>query len=195
MDKLIMILICGAVVLGLSTASLGAPTIFLDADTPATGSLLGTTPLVTPYGTITFDGEIRDRDNDPEFNAAGALGDVFDIHDTPVQTARLSFDFDVQSVTFIYGGNSGNILVEARDQFDTVVDSFFQADTSDGLPAGPVTLSGSGIRSLYWEDTTPFMSFAPLDNITISMIPAPGTILLGGIGVGLVGWLRRRRIL
>lgn len=173
----VIFIIC--LVLVLTSPGATASDIFLDADTPGTGSLLGTQPLVTAFGTISFVGEIRDRDSDPDFNAAGALGNVFDI-DNETATAELSFDFDIVSATFIYGGNYGSILVQAKNAGGTVVDSFYQANTGDGYPAGPVKLSGRGIRSIYWED--PGNMFAALDNINI-MVPEPATMLLLGLGV------------
>ncbi len=174
-----------------------AAMITLDADSAATGSNLQTSPLETALGTISFVGEIRDRDGDEEFLAAGALGDVFDIGGTANGSwAQLSFSFDVSSISFIYGGNYGSINLLARDISGVTVDSFYQSSTYSGQSAGPVTLSGVGIRSLYWED--PGNEFAALDNIVIddggsAPVPEPSTILLMGAGLlGLVGYNRKR---
>jgi len=189
--------ICTAVILSLAftASSSAALTILLDADTPATGSLLGTTPLVTAYGDITFDGEIVIGVHDPEFGDARASGSTFDIlgpDDTPAgdQTAELFFDFDVISLEFIYGGNAGNIYIEARDYLGGVVASFSQGSTGHLQPAGPITLSGPDIRSLYWTDTIAEQDYAPLDNIIVT-VPGPATILL--LALGSLALLRRRQ--
>jgi hypothetical protein len=164
----------------------------IDADTLASGSYLASSPLIisTPYGNISFVGEIRGPDSDPEFTAAGASGHVFDIDEN--SNAWLDFSFEITSATFIYGGNIGVFDIEARDIGSGVVDSFYQASTDSGQPAGPITLSGLGIRQLYWED--PGYSFAAIDNLEITPagVPEPATMLLFGSGlIGLFG-LRRK---
>lgn len=40
-----------------------------------------------------------------------------------------------------------------------------------------------------------FQTFVELRNVKISVIPAPGALVMGGIGLGCVTWLRRRRTL
>ncbi len=170
-------------------SSVNAGVIQLDADTVGTGSELDTTALTTSLGTITFNGEIRST-ADPDLIALGSTGDVFDIDGT--SSAQFGFDFDVTSISFIFGGNGGVFDVVAKDIVGNIVDLFYTADTDDGAFAGPLTLSGAGIRSLYWTD--PGYSFAALDNVSItgaSSVPEPASIALLGLGLAGIGWRRK----
>jgi hypothetical protein len=85
-----------------------------------------------------------------------------------------------------YGASSSLMFLEA----DLGIDSFASTVTYDflGTPLGftyDVFQQGNGL----WFQATNTNTGGP------NVIPAPGAILLGSIGVGLVGWLRRRRTL
>ena len=60
---------------------------------------------------------------------------------------------------------------------------------------GQFTYSGTLVRRAVIGFNEQAASRFALDNLTINPIPAPGAILLGSFGLGLVNWLRRRRTL
>ena len=68
------------------------------------------------------------------------------------------------------------------DVFGGLTDSVSFQQTMSNVYNAEVRISGVGDVE------------AGIDNFSL-IIPAPGAILLGGIGAGLVGWLRRRRTL
>jgi hypothetical protein len=103
--------------------------------------------------------------------------------------ATVLWDQPISSVTFSWAIFSNEIYANAYDASDNLVDSFSLVGAP---PNGQATLSGSGITRVSWHDGNAQVG---IDSMTWTPIPAPGAILLGGIGAGLVGWLRRRKTL
>lgn len=87
--------------------------------------------------------------------------------------------------------------VRLYDTSYQVIDHYFESTSSlVTYSEGQFKYSGTPIRKAAIGFNDKFASRFALDNLTFNpVIPAPGAILLGSIGIGLVGWLRRRRTL
>ena len=189
-------LIWAGVVLGVAMAQPAQASIILDFETPGTGLNLNVAPLLTPYGTITASASgLSSLLVFPE--AATGLSGNFLLHYDGANVnefGQLAFDFDVSSITFRWAGRiTGVITVEAMDAAFTVLDSFFDGNTTADLPGGPTTLSGPNIRYLRFGDYPGGQLQVALDDIEIvpEAVPEPATLLL--LGGGLAGLAARRR--
>jgi len=182
------------------------PTLLVELGTPASEVLYGVNTTApgpadwgsyeshiggTAYGNIT---------NDPLSNdnvcrmVWGGAGGSLDQHNW----AEITFPVPVSSMIIRHLDGTGD------DSFDVEVDGNLWAHYS-AAPGGevwvPTRFAGTPGATLRITSTAPawggFLTWGQLgiDRVEATPVPAPGAILLGSIGVGLVGWLRRRRSL
>jgi len=117
--------------------------------------------------------------------------------------------FDNKDAAYVELGYSsyGPLYLEAYDTSNTLLDSASGPANLryvNGNASGPGTLrvdapAGQYISYLYIHDTGNYWTVDNIrtdaSGIVMNPIPAPGAVLLGGIGVSLVTWLRRRKTL
>ena len=84
----------------------------------------------------------------------------------------------------------GAVYYEDADGQDQGVDRI-EIAFSGGVPGTTLTLTATGAQ---WSGFGTYGQVA-IDRIEVQPIPAPGAILLGAIGAGIVAHLRRRRTL
>ena len=87
-----------------------------------------------------------------------------------------------------YWDNPGNAKIDVYDPSMNLLANL----TNPGTGVQKISISGLGPLGYVYFNSIGDGAGADIDNL---VIPAPGAILLGGIGAGLVGWLRRRRTL
>lgn len=182
----------GPVAIGgnVATFSVGAPGaapgIIAEVDKPTTAFVPWDSPAGTNAGKMFLTDELG------EYGPVLAL-DYFIEFDKPVNYLSLDlYDYRVDGGPDL--GDTATLTVYS-DLFTTAVGSdIYVIPVPNPVDGSVVTLSvfADSIRSASLVFDLPDVGTG-IDNIAFITIPAPGALALGGIGVGAIGWLRRRR--
>jgi len=193
MKKLIMI--C-AILISVSGLARAAPTYTITFDEFDLGTLIDT--QYAPLGVVFLPGDVTPRL--PQISNNGAMPTM------PVLRATgepdfyifqgdfyIQFPTPVVDVQFIsgYWDAVGSGIINVYGPYGNPLASL--SNTTTGV--NTTDLSALGKIGMIYFNSIADGAGADLDNLSFSPIPAPGAIVLGGIGVGLIGWLRRRRTL
>jgi hypothetical protein len=192
MKKLIMICAILISVTGLASAG---PTYTITFDEFPVGTMIDTqyAPMGVVFhpGTVTPGLPIIDDNiampTQPILRAQGEAGGLY-IYQGDFW---IQFTTAVVEVTFDsgYWNAIGAGIIDVYDPYMIPI-----ASLSNTVTGVNVTNLTGKIGYIYFNSIAD-PAGADIDNLQFTQIPAPGAILLGGIGAGLVGLLRRRRTL
>jgi hypothetical protein len=103
----------------------------------------------------------------------------------------MQFPAPATQVSFISGfwDGVGTAAVKVYDPGMNLLANLTNAGT--GVQAFNIT--GLGLIGSIYFNSIGDGAGADIDNLAVSVVPVPGAVLLGALGAGMVGWLRRRR--
>ncbi len=191
MKKLIMI--C-AILIGVAGMANAAPTYLITFDEFPLDTLISN--QYAPLGVEFLPGDVTPRL--PQISMNGAMPDQPILRPTGEPDNYLyQGDFWIHFTT-----TAVNVQFDSG-YWDVVGTGVINVYDPYMLPLASLTNTTTGVNVTNVSGQIGYIYFnsigdgagADMDNLGFTPIPAPGAILLGGIGAGLVGWLRRRRTL
>ena len=191
MKKLLMV--C-AIIIGVAGLTGAAPTTLITFDEFPLGTMIDNE--YAPLGVVFLPGNVTPRL--PQISMNGAMPDQPILRPTgEPDNYMFQGDFWIQFTTTAvevqfdsgYWDGIGNGVIDVYDPYMNPLASLTNTVTGVNV----TNLTGR-IGYIYFNSIADGGG-GDIDNLGFTPIPAPGAILLGSIGAGLVGWLRRRRTL
>jgi hypothetical protein len=129
-----------------------------------------------------------------QYNTQGIYLDNGTYENIGFSSMTINFGNEVTAFGFNWGASDYSWVLTAYDASNNPLETYNLPITGPSNSGDFVGLAANGIDYAVLS-TSGSYDWIMIDNFTFKPIPAPGAILLGSIGVGLVSWLRRRRTL